>query len=149
MHCLDYGVAEGGPLIVGGVMTWLDRLGSMASGLCAVHCASMALLPAVGALVGGELNERFEWGFFSAAFTLAAVGAVAGYRAHGSAMVVTGFAVGLSLLSLGRAAEALALFEGGGVLAVVGGMVLVASHVRSLGCRRSCAKSACAAPGAA
>ena len=120
-------------------MTWFDRLGGTASGLCAVHCAATGALPMFAAAVGAELNETLEWGFFGIAIVLALFAAVSAYRVHASPAVLAGFGVGVATLGLGRAAEALSLFEGGGVLSIVGGLILVAAHVYSLRCHRDCA----------
>jgi len=130
-------------------MSWFDRLGSVASGMCALHCAVMSGLPAAALVVGGELNETLEWSFFAMAAALAAFAAAAGYRTHGSLPVLIGFGAGLGLLCAGRAAEALSWFEGGGLLAVAGGGVLVASHLQSLRCGRACASSSCSPDGVA
>lgn len=119
-------------------MSWFDRFGSVASGLCALHCAVMSGLPAAAVLVGGELHESLEWGFFGLAALLAAAAAAAALRSHGSRVVLIGFGAGLALLCVGRAAEALSWFEGGGLLAVAGGGALFASHLQSLRCRRAC-----------
>ena len=46
-------------------------------------------------------------------------------------MLMSGFALGIFMLVLGRSAEALSLFEGGGILSILGGAVLFGSHFYS------------------
>ena len=113
-------------------MIWFDRLGGLASAVCSLHCTAIVSLPAVASLLGPELNERFEWGFFAIAGFLALLAAGAGFRRHRSWLLLSGFGVGLLGLGVGRAAEAWSLFEGGGQVTIAGGLILVASHVLSL-----------------
>ncbi|MEO0600408.1 MAG: MerC domain-containing protein [Myxococcota bacterium] len=112
---------------------WLDRLGSVASATCAVHCVSLSFAPALISLLGlGVLaSELFEWGFFAVAVAFALAAGAWGYRTHGSSEVLMGFAAGVAVLAAGRFGEAFELFEGGVVFAVVGGGLLVASHLVS------------------
>ena len=124
---------------------WLDPLGSVASAACAVHCFVLMVAPAVVALLGLEFlaNEAFEWGFFVAAVALAVGAAGIGYASHRTPWVVASFGVGLLVLVAGRLGEAWQLFEGGGLVAVLGGGLLVASHLASRRqvrvCRTDCA----------
>ena len=85
----------------------VDRIGAVASTLCAVHCALCALLPAaftalgLGFLVGHET----EW-----LFTLVAVGfafgaLILGWRQHSSVKVAGLLAVGIIGLLASRAIE--------------------------------------------
>src|ERR1700755_1189889 len=84
-----------------------DRLGAMASFLCAVHCALLpfvlAALPAFG--LGFLADHGFEHGFIFCATLLALVTLVHGYRRH-------------------RARRALALLIPGLVLLWIGGFVV-------------------------
>ncbi|MFZ5638224.1 MAG: MerC domain-containing protein [Pseudomonadota bacterium] len=61
-----------------------DRVGVVASFLCAAHCALLpvviALLPAFG--VAGALNEYFEEAFAVFATVLGLVALITGYRRH-------------------------------------------------------------------
>ena len=73
-----------------------DRIGTFASGACAVHCALCALAPGVlvalglGSLIGHET----EWGFTLAAVLFACAALVTVFRTHKSSLVI-------SLLGLG------------------------------------------------
>jgi hypothetical protein len=124
---------------------WLDRLGGVASLACALHCAVFGLAPALVTLVGLELfaGEAFEWGFFALALVFATLAAALGYRAHRTAWVPLGFALGGGMLVVARLAEALALFEGGAVLAVCAGLLLVGFHVANTLRMRACEEACC------
>lgn len=110
---------------------WLDRLGGVASMGCALHCALMAFAPALVTVLSLEAlkDEAFEWGFFLAAISFAALAGGLGYRSHRVAWIPMGFLGGIALLTTARLSEALSLFEGGGALAVAGGALLVTLHV--------------------
>ncbi|MED5370240.1 MAG: MerC domain-containing protein [Myxococcota bacterium] len=120
-------------------LRWVDRLGGLASSLCAVHCALVGFAPSIATVLGlaGAVNEKLEWGFFGAAMLLAGVAAAVGFRKHGSWAVLGVFSGGLALLLLGRMSETFALFEGGGVLSIVGGFTLLGAHLLSLRRRAS------------
>ena len=126
---------------------WMDRFGTAASAVCATHCLILATVPAVASLAGlGFLaHESLEWVFFASAAGLAAVAAVGGFLVHRSGWVLGGFAVGLGLLVAGRLGEALALYEGGAALAVMGGVALAGCHLLSTRqvrqCQGTCAES--------
>jgi len=81
---------------------WADRAGSIGSGLCLVHCISMAALPGlVAALgIGGALLASFEWGLVGFAVCIALYSAFSGYRRHRSlriSVALAGFALLLVL----------------------------------------------------
>lgn len=124
---------------------WIDRAGTIASAACAVHCALMTFGQAVVSVVGLEFlrHEAFEWGFFLVAISLASLAAFLGYRSHGTRWVLVGFASGILVLSTARFGEALQRLEGGVAFAIIGGALLVASHVASLwrshACHQECA----------
>jgi len=113
---------------------WIDRFGSVASAVCAIHCLLLSLAPwLISALGLGVLaNESFEWAFFVFAVGFALAAAWWGYRLHRTWWVLTGFSGGLLLLIAGRMGEALSLYEGGGIVSVLGGGVLVISHILSM-----------------
>ncbi|MFT5686326.1 MAG: hypothetical protein ACI8RZ_007282 [Myxococcota bacterium] len=113
---------------------WMDRLGSVASAACAAHCFVLAAIPSIISVLGlnALTHEAFEWGFFTLAVGCALVAAVLGYRIHRTRWLLTGFGVGVLVLLAGRLGEALALYEGGAFLAVLGGGLLATSHVVSL-----------------
>ena len=119
---------------------WMDRFGSAASTACALHCFTMSFAPALLGVLGISFlaNEVFEWAFFSAAIAFALLAAALGYRVHRAKGVLIGFAVGVGLLVMGRMAEAFELFEGGGKLAILGGLALAGSHLASLRCTAAC-----------
>ncbi len=85
----------------------VDRLGAMASGLCAVHCALCALLPAVfGVLgVGFLLGHEAEWVFTLVAVAFATGALVLGWRRHRSFWVVGLLAMGIVGLLVSRGLE--------------------------------------------
>ena len=97
------------------------------------------------ALLGVEFlaNEAVEWGLFLAASIFAVTAAFLGYRVHRSTSVLAGFGVGLATLSAARLGEAMHLFEGTLVFAVLGGAILVASHVVSARRTKACSKPCC------
>ena len=123
----------------------LDRLGSVASASCALHCLTLSLAPALVGVLGVEFlaNEAVEWGLFASAVLFAVAAASLGFRAHRDVRVLGGFAVGLVVLSAARLGEALDLFGGTLVLAVVGGGTLVASHLLSARRLRACREDCC------
>ena len=78
----------------------VDRVGAVASGLCAVHCALVALLPVVFSTVGLKflMGHGAEWGFTLVAIAFASIALVQGWRRHrshaGAGLLVLGI-VGL------------------------------------------------------
>lgn len=124
---------------------WIDGAGSIGSAACAVHCALMTLGPAMVSVLGLEFlrQEAFEWGFSLLGISLASLVAFLGYRSHGARWVLVGFASGILVLSTARFGEALQRLEGGVAFAIIGGALLVASHVasmwRSHACHQECA----------
>ncbi|CAN0459862.1 unnamed protein product, partial [Ectocarpus fasciculatus] len=113
---------------------WMDRLGSVASAACAAHCLMLAVLPSLIATLGLSVlsHEAFEWGFFALAVGFAIVSGVLAYRLHRTRWVLAGFGAGVLILLAGRLGEALALYEGGAIVAVLGGALLATSHLVSL-----------------
>lgn len=126
--------------------SWTDRLGGVASTVCALHCLVSALAPALLLLlgIGAAANELLEWGLFALAIGLAIPAAILGRLAGVRAWVSIAFALGAVALVSGRLAEASHRFEGGGVLAVIGGALLVFGHLGNLrhGARRASADAA-------
>ncbi|MEM1414225.1 MAG: MerC family mercury resistance protein [Myxococcota bacterium] len=118
----------------------LDQLGGVASATCALHCVVMSFAPALLPLLGlGVLaGEAFEWGFFALAVVVALAAAALGSR---EPKVLAGFAAGIGVLLAGRLGEAFGLVEGP-ALPILGGTILVATHVlsarRTLACREPC-----------
>jgi hypothetical protein len=123
----------------------MDRLGGLASAACAMHCLTMAFAPALISLVGlGFLaDESFEWGLFVTAVGFAFAAAIFGYRVHRTWWVPAGFGIGILVLMAGRLGEAMQLYEGGAIVAITGGSLLLTTHVasavRTRACREACA----------
>lgn len=82
----------------------LDRVGAVASSLCAVHCAVCALLPAAfGALgMGSLLGHEAEWVFTLIAVAFAAGALISGWRRHRSVWVAGLLALGIAGLLASR-----------------------------------------------
>jgi len=86
---------------------WADRFGSVASSLCAVHCAICAFLPvAFSALgLGFLLGQDMEW-LFSIVAILFGLGAlVLGWRQHRSKQVGALLVLGIVGIMASRALE--------------------------------------------
>lgn len=85
----------------------LDRVGAVASSLCAVHCAVCALLPAAfGALgMGVLLGHEVEWVFTLIAVVFAAGALISGWRRHRSVRVAGLLALGIAGLLASRGLE--------------------------------------------
>ena len=86
---------------------WTDRFGSVASSLCAIHCAICAFLPvAFSALgLGFLLGQDMEW-LFSIVAILFGLGAlVLGWRQHRSKQVVAFLVLGIIGIMASRALE--------------------------------------------
>jgi hypothetical protein len=110
-----------------------DRLGTLASGACALHCVLSASLPeAIAALgLGALLGHELEWGFTFAALAFAAAALILGWRKHRSGAVVAFLGGGILALLLAR------LLEGAGEIACIslsmlGGTLLVSGHLSNI-----------------
>lgn len=99
--------AVGGEGVVMWRKDWADRFGSVASTLCALHCALCAFLPVVFTVagVGFLLSERAEWAFSIVAilFGLGALGL--GWRQHRSKQIAALFIVGVFGILASRGLE--------------------------------------------
>ena len=115
-------------------ITWTDRLGSVASATCAAHCFLLSVLPSLISALGLTVlaHEAFEWGFFALAVSFALAAAVISYQSSRTRWLLAGFGAGIIVIVAGRLGEALALYEGGAALSVLGGVLLAASHVASI-----------------
>ena len=84
-----------------------DRMGSVASASCALHCLTFAVAPAVaGALgIGFLANEKVEWTLFAAAIVFALLASGLGVRVHRNRRVLGGFGLGIALLSAAGSAR--------------------------------------------
>ncbi|NCG21257.1 MAG: MerC family mercury resistance protein [Rhodobacterales bacterium] len=127
---------------VGGV--WVDRFGVVAASICAAHCAVMSIAPALLSILGLSVlhDERFEWGFVVCAVAFAGTAALLGQRTHHMWPISVGFGVGALALVGARTLE-VAGIEGGVWLALLGGAVLVGTHVINTFRCRSCSTGEC------
>ncbi|MGF1508441.1 MAG: MerC family mercury resistance protein [Myxococcota bacterium] len=120
----------------------VDRLGAVASGVCAAHCAVCAALPgALGVLgLGALLGHEAEWTLTLVAVGLGLVALMVGWRRHRSARVAIGLSMGIVGLLLARRFE-----EGGGpmagaVMGVAAGLLLVMGHFSNMYACRRCSR---------
>ena len=108
-----------------------DRVGVVASTLCAVHCLGTSALIGVSGVATLFEDARIEVGFTIAAMVIAAAALVRGSRRHGAwAPGAVGVAGALSL-SMARFGP----FEGAlleTTLSVAGGALLAAAHVMNI-----------------
>ena len=113
-----------------------DRLGGFSSAACFLHCLTVSAAPTFIANTKwlSSNNEMFEWAFFIFALLFAVISAGLGIQKHKNMFVIGGFSVGIFALCLGRASEAMSLFEGGHSLSIIGGFALFISHLQSLRC---------------
>ena len=118
----------------------VDRLGITASFLCAVHCAAVALTPAIFAALGLDIlaDHEAEWAFTLFAVFVAGFATFSGFRKHGSIKVLAIFSVGIAFLLASRMTEEMGLHEWGTVIGVVGGLVLVGGHFLNIQTCKSC-----------
>lgn len=67
----------------------LDRVGAVASFVCAIHCAAIPILVGLGAAgaVSWLDHEAVEWGLVGLAALVGTVSAWRGYKVHGNAPV--------------------------------------------------------------
>lgn len=117
---------------------WLDRFGGVVSVICAVHCVAVALVPAVvsGLGLGFVVSSTFEWGFVVLAALIASVAGLLSLRHH--RVLSVGFLAGIVLLFASRFAEEAGVEAFGLALALLGGGVLVATHLSSLRLAQTC-----------
>ena len=117
----------------------LDRLGTIASSVCALHCALCALAPALLTLLGlGVLvSHEAEWGFTSVAALLAIAAAIKGYCPCGSWKAPAMLLTGVIVLFIARFNEALGTGITEVFITVAGGSILVGGHLANL---RACRK---------
>ena len=84
-----------------------DRLGSVASTLCALHCAVCAFLPVIftGLGLGFLLGQSVEWLFSLVAVAFGLGALVLGWRTHGSKKVAALLTVGVIGILVSRGME--------------------------------------------
>ena len=85
----------------------VDKIGALASSLCAIHCALCALLPAAfGAIgLGFLMGHEAEWAFTLFAIAFAGGALALGWRRHRSRAVVAVLLLGIVGLLASRAIE--------------------------------------------
>jgi hypothetical protein len=123
----------------------LDKVGAIASTVCAVHCAALPIaisLSAAGAVSFLD-NEPMEWGFVLLAAVVGTVSAWRGYRRHGNrtvAFVLAAAAVGLLLVALAKPGHVDHHHPGGLLpwLFPVMGLTIAVAHIVNLRLCRAC-----------
>ena len=111
-----------------------DRLGAMASFLCAIHCALLPFVLALLPFLGLEFlaDQRFERGFVLFACALALIALIRGFRRHQQPLPLLLAVPGLALLLLGVTyAENYSVILHG-VLKTSGGLLLASAHFVNL-----------------
>lgn len=111
-----------------------DRVGAIASFLCAIHCALLPFVLAALPLIGLEFlaDHRFERIFVLSASALAALVLVRGYRRHRRTLPLRMAVPGLVLLLLGVAFIDIGSPILHSVLVTCGGLMLAAGHFVNL-----------------
>ena len=107
-----------------------DRVGIVASTLCAVHCVGTALLVGVSGVGALFADERVEVAFCVCAVSVALGALVRGWRRHRSWMPASVGASGIVLLLTARCVRLESSVEV--ALSVAGGALLTAAHVLNI-----------------
>lgn len=126
-------------------MNLIDRVGTWASSLCALHCCAMPFLIGVLPILGVSFlaTNEFEWTMIAIAGVLGGYGAYAGFRFHQRLAAIALFTIGILTLISNRIVIAATTTEACCVLhaapeeglpfqvfpAVVGGLLVASSHV--------------------
>lgn len=111
-----------------------DRLGTVASMVCAIHCAITGIAVSVLSVVGfTQLQSPFlEWTFLLLALTFGTWAATRGYAIHKSWAPIVIFGLGFCLLAGSHLVEPRHITGGSAGLAelfsVIGGICLVGFH---------------------
>jgi len=86
---------------------WTDRFGSVASTVCAVHCAICAFLPVAFSAfgLGFLLGEQIEWLFSIVAISFGVGALILGWRQHRSKQVAILLIVGVLGIMTSRVLE--------------------------------------------
>lgn len=117
--------------------TTADRLGIVASTLCAIHCAGGAFL--IGAAGAGRwfADERLESGFVIVAVSLVVIALTRGFRTHGARLPIVLAAVGIALVAIvrGGAIDVAGLES---AMSIAGACFLVSAHAANLRAHRRC-----------
>ncbi|MEL6546679.1 MAG: MerC domain-containing protein, partial [Myxococcota bacterium] len=116
----------------------VDTFGAACSTLCAVHCASAAIVPGVLVALGlgSLLGPAFEWAFAGGAVLLALVSIALGRRDNRPRWTLWLIGLGAAGLVAGRLSESADVHEVGAGLSIVSGLVLAVGHIASLRAQR-------------
>lgn len=117
----------------------VDRIGTIASSVCALHCVLCALAPALLMFLNLDLlvSHEAEWVFTLIAAILAVVAARRGYCSCRSWKLPAILLTGVIVLFIARFAEKLELGIPETIITVAGGCILVGGHLNNL---RACSK---------
>jgi len=111
-----------------------DRIGAVASFLCAIHCALLPFVLALLPFLGLEFlaDHRFERGFVLFACALASIALIRGFRRHQHPLPLLLATPGLVLLLLGVTyAEGYPIIVHS-VMVTCGGLLLASAHFVNL-----------------
>jgi len=111
-----------------------DRWGTIASTICAIHCAVTGIAVSVLSIIGFTTLQSpiLEWGFLGFALVFGGWAAVRGYSKHKSAFPILVFLLGFVLLAGSHIVEPKS--HGGGssgfaeLFSVLGGVCLIGFH---------------------
>jgi uncharacterized membrane protein YuzA (DUF378 family) len=116
----------------------LDRVGTYAGLLCAIHCGLLGLAPAAVAVlgVGSLMSSSAEWIAVGVCSVLALCAAVFGFRRHRNGWVPVLFALSIFWMLGTRWLE----HENGGepwfaVVCALGGVAVAGAHIANRRCR--------------
>lgn len=87
---------------------WIDRTGTIASSLCAIHCCVMPFLLGALPLIGAGFlaTNSFEWFMISIAAVLGSIGAYTGFRIHKNFTAILLLSFGLFMMVTNRVVHA-------------------------------------------
>ena len=115
----------------------LDIVGAMASVVCAVHCAGVALLLGIVPALQMVAPPWVDWFFLSASTMVGLMALIPGFRQHRHPMPLVMFVGGITALAITRAMRLPpSVFELTVVL--VAASALITAHWRNRGELRSC-----------
>ena len=105
-----------------------DRWGTIASTICAIHCAITGIAVSVLSIIGFTTLQSpiLEWAFLGFALVFGFWAAARGYRRHKSLVPVLVFFVGFILLAGSHTVRASTGFVE--LFSVIGGICLVSFH---------------------
>ena len=108
-----------------------DRVGMVASTLCAIHCVATGLLAGASGVGALFADERLEIAFCVCAVTVALAALIRGSRRHRSWIPGSVGSSGIALLALARCAR-LENAVAETALSVAGGTLLAGAHLLNL-----------------